>query len=294
MTDRISQLRRERLWRLAHGRSLPLGGTGHLMAIVNVTPDSFSDGGDHAVSAAAIKHAMRCVEEGAAILDIGGESTRPGAAEVTAEEEEARVLPVIEALSARTDAILSIDTYRASTAAAAIAAGAHVVNDVHGLQRDPALAGVIAGTGAGVCIMHTGRGREKLPDVIADQFAFLRRSLVAARAAGISDEAIVLDPGFGFNKETAAENLELLARFGELHALGCPLMAGTSRKRFLGGVTGRGAADRDVATAATTVLLRRAGAAIFRVHNVAINRDALAVTDAILEIEWKRAGRSDG
>lgn len=281
-------------WKLAHGRVLPLGPAGVLMAIINVTPDSFSDGGLNLQTADAVENALQAVEDGAAIVDIGGESTRPGAAEVTAEEEQARVLPVIEALSARTDALLSVDTYRASTAAAAIAAGAHIVNDVHGLQRDPALAGIIAETGAGVCIMHTGRGREKLPDVIADQFAFLRQSLAAARAAGIGDDAIVLDPGFGFNKETPAENLELLARFGELHALGRPLLAGTSRKRFLGGVTGRDAADRDVATAATTALLRRAGAAIFRVHNVAINRDALAMTDAILEIEWKRAGRSDG
>ena len=142
--------------------------------------------------------------------------------------------------------------------------------------------------------MHTGRNREKLPDVIDDQFHFLRGSLDIARRAGIADSAIVVDPGFGFNKETPAENLELVARFGELAALGLPLLAGTSRKRFLGAVTGRDAADRDVATAATTVLLRQAGAAIFRVHNVAINRDALAVADAILGVEMKHAGRSDG
>ena len=201
---------------------------------------------------------------------------------------------MIEALRARTDTLISIDTYRASTAARAIAAGAHIVNDVHGLQRDPDLAGVVAASAAGVCIMHTGRNREKLPDVIDDQFHFLRGSLDIARRAGIADSAIVVDPGFGFNKETPAENLELVARFGELAALGLPLLAGTSRKRFLGAVTGRDAADRDVATAATTVLLRQAGAAIFRVHNVAINRDALAVADAILGVEMKHAGRSDG
>lgn len=280
-------------WTLAHGRQLTLGPKGLLMAIINVTPDSFSDGGLNASADAAIASALKAVEEGAAIIDVGGESTRPGAAEVTPEQELARVLPVIEALRTRTEAILSIDTYRAATAAAAVAAGAHVVNDVHGLQRDPELANVVARAGAGLCIMHTGRGRAKLPDVIEDQFLFLRQSLEVAREAGVPGSAIVLDPGFGFNKETAEENLRLVARFGELHALGHPLLAGTSRKRFLGTVTGREAPHRDVATAATTALLRRAGAAIFRVHNVAINRDALAVADAILDVERERAGRSE-
>lgn len=280
------------VWTLAHGRSLTLGPRGLLMAIINVTPDSFSDGGRNLRATDAIDNALKAIEEGAVIIDIGGESTRPGAAEVSAEEEQARVLPVIEALAGRSDVVLSIDTYRASTAERAIAAGAHIVNDVHGLQRDTDLAGVVAVTGAGVCVMHTGRGRQKRPDVIEDQFEFLRGSLELARTAGIGDDRIVLDPGFGFNKETPAENLELVARFGELHALGYPLLAGTSRKRFLGGVTGREATDRDVATAATTALLRQAGAAIFRVHNVAINRDALAVADAILEIERQRTGRS--
>ena len=280
------------VWTLAHGRSLRLGPQGILMAIINVTPDSFSDGGRNLRAGDAIDNALRAIGEGAEIIDIGGESTRPGAAEVSAEEEQARVLPVVEALAGRSDVVLSIDTYRASTAERAMAAGAHIVNDVHGLQRDTDLAGVVSATGAGVCIMHTGRGRQKRPDAIEDQFEFLRGSLELARTAGIGDDKIVLDPGFGFNKETPAENLERMARFGELHALGFPLLAGTSRKRFLGGVTGREAADRDIATAATTALLRQAGAAIFRVHNVAINRDALAVADAILSIERQRTGRS--
>jgi dihydropteroate synthase len=270
-------------WKLAHGRTLTLGPKGLLMAIINVTPDSFSDGGHNLQTADAVDNALRAIADGADIIDIGGESTRPGAAEVSPEEEQARVLPVIEALASRTDAIISIDTYRASTAERAIAAGAHAVNDVHGLQREPRLADIVAKAGAGVCIMHTGRGRQKLPDVIEDQFAFLEPSLEIARAAGISRDAIVLDPGFGFNKETPQENLVLMARFAELHALGYPLLAGTSRKRFLGTITGRDAADRDVATAATTAILRPMGAAIFRVHNVAINRDALAVADAILQ-----------
>jgi dihydropteroate synthase len=270
-------------WKLAHGRTLTLGPKGLLMAIINVTPDSFSDGGHNLQTADAVDNALRAIADGADIIDIGGESTRPGAAEVSPEEEQARVLPVIEALASRTDAIISIDTYRASTAERAIAAGAHAVNDVHGLQREPRLADIVAKAGAGVCIMHTGRGRQKLPDVIEDQFAFLEPSLEIAKAAGISRDAIVLDPGFGFNKETPQENLVLMARFAELHALGYPLLAGTSRKRFLGTITGRDAADRDVATAATTAILRPMGAAIFRVHNVAINRDALAVADAILQ-----------
>ena len=280
-------------WALARGRTLTLGPSGVLMAIINVTPDSFSDGGRNVHVDDAVANALQAIADGAAIIDIGGESTRPGAAEVSADEEQARVLPVIEALRAKSDVVISIDTYRASTARLALAAGAHLVNDVHGLQRDADIAGVVAETGAGVCIMHTGRGREKLPDVIEDQFAFLQGSLDLARKAGIRDAAIVLDPGFGFNKESLAENAALAARFDELHALGRPLLAGTSRKRFLGTITGREAAERDVATAATTALLRRAGAAIFRVHNVAINRDALLVADAILKSERDRAGRSE-
>ncbi len=271
-------------WLLAHGRQLDLS-RGRLMAIVNVTPDSFSDGGQHFGVESAVAHGLRCLEEGADILDIGGESTRPGAVEVSPAEEQDRILPVIERLVRERDALISVDTYRAETARLAIAAGAHIVNDVHGLQREPDIARVAAETGAGLCIMHTGRGREKLPDMIEDQFLFLTRSLEIAEAAGIARGAIVLDPGFGFAKETEAENVELMARLDELKAFGLPLLVGTSRKRFLGTITGRSTPERDAATAATTVLLRMKGAAVFRVHNVAINRDMLAVTDAILEAE---------
>lgn len=276
-------------WKLAHGRSLTLGPTGLLMAIINVTPDSFSDGGAYEDCEAAVAQALRCVDQGAAILDIGGESTRPGAASVTAAEEQVRVLPVIAALAERTNAILSIDTYRAETARMAVAAGAHIINDVHGLQREPDLAGVAAASGAGLCIMHTGRDREKLADVVRDQYFFLERSLEIAAAAGVARDRIVVDPGFGFAKDTD-ENVELMARFGELHGLGLPLLAGTSRKRFIGAVTGREAHDRDVGTAATTALLRMAGAAVFRVHDVAINRDALLMADAMLAAKRQIAG----
>lgn len=276
-------------WHLAHGRELLLGEKGRLMAIVNVTPDSFSDGGRHFSVERAVEHALSCIAEGADILDIGGESTRPGGDPVSAAEEQDRVVPVIERLAKETDALLSIDTYRAETARVAVAAGAHIVNDVFGLQREPDIAEVAAKTGAGLCIMHTGRDRQKLADVVADQFAFLERSLEIAVAAGVARQAITLDPGFGFAKETTEENFELMARLEEVSALGYPLLVGTSRKRFLGTVTGREPADRDAATTATTALLRLKGASVFRVHNVAINRDALLVADAMMAAGRKAA-----
>lgn len=273
---------RSHSWHVAHGRSIEVGKQSVIMAIVNVTPDSFSDGGHYEAVDAAVAHALACVEDGAAIIDIGGESTKPGAAAVSASEEQGRVLPIIEALRNRTDALISVDTYRADTARLAIGAGAHIVNDVFGLQREPDIAAVAAQTGAGLCIMHTGRNRQKLPDVIDDQIFFLSRSLDIAAAAGVDRQNIVLDPGFGFAKENAEENLELMARFNALLRLDLPFLVGTSRKRFVGTVTGRDAADRDAGTAATSAMLRLQGASLFRVHNVAINRDALMVADAIL------------
>jgi dihydropteroate synthase len=276
-----------RLWRVAHGRELQLGAKSQIMAIVNVTPDSFSDGGIHLSVDAAVEHALQSVADGAAIIDIGGESTRPGAAVVSPAEEQARVLPVIEALRTQTDALISIDTYRADTARLAIGAGAHIINDVFGLQKEPEVAAVAAATGAGLCLMHTGREREKLADVIADQFIFLDRSLEIAAEAGVGRDRIVLDPGFGFAKDTS-ENFEIMARFSELLRFDLPLLAGTSRKRFIGAAVERDAADRDVATAASSALLRLAGAAVFRVHNVAINRDALAIADAMMAASRKK------
>lgn len=269
-------------WRAAHGRGISLDGKGRLMAIVNVTPDSFSDGGRHFSVDKAVEHALACLADGADILDIGGESTRPGAAPVSPAEEQDRVLPVIERMARETEALISIDTYRAATARLAVAAGAHIINDVYGLQKEPEIADIAASTGAGLCVMHTGRGRERLADVVADQFDYLERSLAIAAAARVAHEAIVLDPGFGFAKETVEENMALMARCDELLALGYPLLVGTSRKRFLGTLTGRDAGERDAATAATTALLRLKGASVFRVHNVAINRDALAIADAMI------------
>ena len=269
-------------WMLAHGRHLDLGGKALVMGVLNVTPDSFSDGGQFDTAENALVQARRMAGEGAAIVDVGGELTRPGAEPVTAIEEQRRVLPVIEALAAERSCLISVDTYREETARLAVAAGAHIVNDVWGLQREPDVARLAAETGAGLVIMHTGREREKLPDVIADQFAFLNRSLEIAEASGVRRDQIMLDPGFGFAKD-ADENLDLMARFQELHAFGLPLLVGTSRKRFVGHVTSRDADARDMGTAATSVILRLKGAALFRVHNVAINMDALAFADAMLE-----------
>lgn len=275
-------------WPLAHGRSLTLGPQAVVMGIVNVTPDSFSDGGLFANRDAAVEAALAMEAQGAAIVDIGGESTRPGAGAVDAETEQSRVLPVIAALARRSDVLISVDTYRAETARRAIAAGAHIINDIWGLQHDPEMAAAIVESGAGAVLMHNSRARALEADLIEDQRVFLQRSLAIARAAGLGTDRIVLDPGFGFGKETAAVNLELAARFGELHALGRPLLAGTSRKRFIGYVTGREPGARGAGTAATSVFLRMKGAAVFRVHDVAINVDALKMVDAMLAARPQR------
>jgi dihydropteroate synthase len=271
-------------WQLAHGRQLELGDKAQLMGILNVTPDSFSDGGEFSALDQAAAHAWMMAAEGAAIIDVGGESTRPGATPVSARDEQARILPVIETLAGDGRFLISVDTYRVETARLALAAGAHIVNDTFGLQREPDIARLAAETGAGLVIMHTGRDRERLPDVIADEYLFLEKSLEIARRAGVGDAQIVLDPGFGFAKRSE-ENLRLMARFDELQALGFPLLVGTSRKRLLTDVPGGDKKARDAGTAATSVILRLKGAAIFRVHNIAANKDALAFADAMLERE---------
>lgn len=277
----------DREWQLAHGRSLTLGPRALIMGVLNVTPDSFSDAGVHYSLDQALQGARKMTEDGASIIDVGGESTRPGAARVEPSVEQSRILPVIDALAKQDDIIISVDTYREETARLAVEAGAHIVNDVWGVQREPAIADLAARTGAGLVIMHTGRERERDPDVIADQFAFLNRSLEIARLAGVSDSQIVLDPGFGFAKDTD-ENIALMDRFSELAAFGYPFLAGTSRKRFLGAVSGGEANERDVVTAASSAILRLAGADIFRVHNIAMSRSTLNLADAMLDNRGKR------
>lgn len=254
------------------------------MGILNVTPDSFSDGGRFAHLEQAVEHAFRLVEEGASILDIGGESTRPGAEPVPEEEELHRVLPVIEALAGRLDARLSIDTCKPGVAEACLRAGAGMINDVTGL-RDARMASVAAAHGAAVVIMHmrgtpaTMNQETAYTDVVAEVKEFLGRQAAAARAIGV--EEIILDPGIGFAK-TAPQSFELLRRLGEFSDLGCPLLIGPSRKSFLGTLPGmENPGDRLEGTLAASVIGVMQGASIVRVHDVRECRKALAVADAV-------------
>jgi dihydropteroate synthase len=257
-----------------------------IMGVLNVTPDSFSDGGRYLDPAAAIAHGRELEREGADILDVGGESTRPGAAPVPMEEELRRVVPAIEGLTAAgTRAQISIDTFKRPVAEAAVAAGATYVNDVTAFRADPELAGLVADRGLDCCLTHTlgePRTMQRDPaydDVVSEVKAFLEQRLAAAVAAGIDERRIQLDPGIGFGK-TPAHNLELLRRLDEIVALGRPVVIGTSRKSFLGRLTGREVGDRLPATIATNVLAFERGAAVFRVHDVAPVRDALTVAAA--------------
>jgi dihydropteroate synthase len=267
------------------GRSLSLRRP-LVMGILNVTPDSFSDGGRFLDPAAALRQAERMVAEGADILDIGGESTRPGAEEIGEAEEIERVLPVLRALRERMQVPLSIDTRRAGVARAALAAGADVVNDVSGLG-DPTMGEVVAEAGAGLVLMHmrgtpaTMQAKASYDDVVDEVGEELCASLERARIAGVGDERVVIDPGIGFAK-TAAHNLELIARLDEVRPLERPLLLGTSRKSFLGTLLGGAPpAERAVATAATCVAGLLKGARIFRVHDVLTVRQALTVAEAI-------------
>ncbi len=265
-----------------------------VMGIVNVTPDSFSDGGRYRDAAAATQHGLELEAEGAAILDVGGESTRPGAEPVSAAVELARVLPVIEGLrAAGTAARISIDTSKATVAEAALGAGATLVNDVTALRADPAIADLVAEHRADVCLMHMlGEPRTMQRDphydeVVSDVKAFLEERMAFAVAHGVSEERILLDPGIGFGK-TVDHNLTLLARLDEVAALGRPLVIGTSRKAFLGRLTGRAVHDRLAATIATNVLAYERGARVFRVHDAGPVHDALAIAAATVPRAWER------
>jgi dihydropteroate synthase len=261
-----------------------------VMGVVNVTPDSFSDGGHYLDPGAAVAHGLELQRQGAGILDVGGESTRPGARPVAADEELRRVLPVLEGLK-DAGARLSVDTCKSAVAARALEAGATFVNDVTALRGDPEMAGVIAAAGADCCLMHmlgdprTMQDDPKYEDVVSEVKAFLEDRLRFATARGIGEERIVLDPGIGFGK-TVAHNLELLARIDELVALGRPVLVGTSRKSFIGRLTGRPVDERLAGTIATNVLAYAGGARLFRVHDVAPVHDALAVAAATVTRRW--------
>jgi dihydropteroate synthase len=257
-----------------------------LMGVVNVTPDSFSDGGLYLDPEAAIAHGRELAAAGAEILDVGGESTRPGAEAVSEAEELRRVVPVIEGLGA-TETQISVDTSKGAVAGAAIEAGAAIVNDVTALRGDPEMAALCAERGATVVLMHmrgkprTMQDDPRYDDVVAEVKGFLAERLQAAVAAGIAEDDVWLDPGIGFGK-TAAHNMELLRRLGELRNLGRPLVIGTSRKSFIGKVDGSAAGERLGGTIASSVLAAAEGAEVLRVHDVAEVRQALAVATAIL------------
>ena len=261
-------------------------GTPKVMGIVNVTPDSFSDGGKYTRTEAAVAHALQLIEEGAAVLDIGGESTRPNATPVPVEEELRRVIPVIEALVAGNITVpISIDTYKPAVMRAAIAAGASMVNDVRGLQEPEAL-DIVAGSDAGVCIMHmqgtpqTMQDNPHYDDVVAEVKDFLRNQRDVCIQAGIEQDRIMLDPGFGFGK-TRAHNIALAKALPQLLDLDCPLLVGLSRKSVLGQMTGNDVDARLYASIAAAVVSGMQGAHLLRVHDVKATVEALKVVTAL-------------
>jgi dihydropteroate synthase len=267
------------------------------MGIVNVTPDSFADGGHYFDKARAVEHAQRLIDEGADILDIGGESTRPGAEAISAGEEMRRVLPVVEALRGN-GVPVSVDTNKAEVMHAALAAGASMINDISALRFGEAMA-VVAKSDCGVCLMHmqndpaTMQAAPHYEDVVGEIKAYLSARVVAAEAAGIGRERIVIDPGFGFGK-TAAHNLVLLRELGEFASLGVPVLVGWSRKSTIGRITGRATEDRVHGSVAAALMAVERGAAIVRVHDVAATRDALAMHSAVLGADENTVAAIDG
>jgi dihydropteroate synthase len=277
-----------RSWTIAT-RSLDLSCRPCVMGVINVTPDSFSDGNRFLSPENAVKRALEMEQEGADIIDIGGESTRPGADPVSSDEELQRIMPVLEKLSGRLTIPLSIDTFKSVVAREALAAGAEIINDISGLTFDERMADVIAESRAGLVVMHT-RGRPvdmqndtEYRSLLTDVIDSLRTSLLQAEAAGISADRIVIDPGIGFGKSTEG-NLELLRRLPELSVLGRPVLVGTSRKSFIGTVLNRPHGERLFGTAATVAVALSKGAAIFRVHDVRAMRDVVDMTKAILGV----------
>jgi len=267
-------------WRL-RTKTLAAGRTPIVMGVVNVTPDSFSDGGRFFAHAAAIEHGLRLAADGAEILDIGGQSTRPGAVPVTIEEELRRVLPVTIALCQRTNVPISVDTFSAKVAAECLAAGAEVINDITALTADGEMAGLAAASGCGVCAMHmqgtpqTMQTDPQYGDVVEEVLVWLSARRDALVAAGISPDRIALDPGIGFGK-TAAHNLEILNHLSRFRTLQSPVLIGVSRKAFIGQIIGDPAADRAAGTIGAALAAARQGVEILRVHDVAAVRQALA------------------
>lgn len=253
----------------------------YVMGILNVTPDSFSDGGSWNHLDSALFHAESMVKQGADILDIGGESTRPGYTRISDEEEISRVVPVIEALKARLDVPLSVDTYKASVAQAAVQAGADLVNDIWGLKADPDMGGVIARAGVPCCLMHNRR-EAVYQDFLRDVLEDLRESVYLAEKAGISRDQIILDPGVGFAK-SCQQNLEITSHLEILSELGLPVLLGTSRKSMIGLTLNLPVDQREEGTLVTTVLAVQKGCMFVRVHNVEANVRAVRMTEAILQ-----------
>jgi dihydropteroate synthase len=266
------------------------------MGIVNATPDSFSDGGAFFEPAAAVDHALRLVGEGAQIVDVGGESTRPGALPVSVDEELRRVVPVVKRLARHSDVLISIDTTKAQVAQAALDAGGHIVNDISGLMFDPEMPNVCASRNAGVICMHIRGTPQNMQDrpcydnVVEEVRHFLGQRLTALDRFGISKRQIVIDPGIGFGK-TAEHNLEILGNIGRFRSLGRPVCIGHSRKRFLEKLLGRPVDERLFATVGVAVAVALQGARIIRVHDVGATRDAILACRAVLE--HAAAGRAD-
>jgi len=261
--------------------TLNLGTKTYIMGILNVTPDSFSDGGDFFNLEQAVVHAQTMVKEGADIIDLGGESTRPGHMEVSAEEELARILPVLKRLVEVIDVPISIDTYKAPVAEEVLKAGAHIINDIWGLKKDPKIAEVVAKYDAPVVIMHNQNGTDYENDIIEEIKSALQESINIALNAGVKKENIILDPGIGFGKKPE-QNMVVMGRLHELNELGYPWLLGTSRKSMIGKILDLPAKERVEGTLATTVMGIMQGTDIVRVHDVKENWRAAKVTDAIV------------
>jgi dihydropteroate synthase len=279
-------MRREFVIRLRDGSALELGRRTLIVGVLNVTPDSFSDGGQYLEPARAADRAVQMQQEGADVIEIGGESTRPGSARISAQEELARILPVLRRLSGRLRAPISVDTYKSQVARAALDLGASIINDVSALRFDPLLAGIAASEGAALVLMHmrgepaTMQQLEPSPDILSEIELDLGRAVSQAEAAGVPRDRIILDPGIGFGK-TFEQNLQILNHLDRLVQMGLPLMVGTSRKSFIGHLTGKPTSERLWGTAASVAAAILKGAHIVRVHDVQEMADVVRVADAI-------------